>query len=374
MRKVIVSTVGTSLLTNQIERSHPAEKDWYSILTKNANLDFKETPPEALSIIETLRDRANHKLSSSSTSEIRKASAELNGIYGLYQEQLEQGKQDMHWLIATDTAQGKTTAKIVESYLQRKALTAQTYAPKGLSAANTRCFSEGIDDLLTQLNQMLEGYDRVCFNLVGGFKSFQAYLNTIGMFYADEIIYIFEGTNSELVTIPRLPIKIDESAVKPYAIQFALMAAGAEVSRAELPGIQETLIYDIDGEVTLSNWGKLIWNQVKLKLLSGDLLNFPKLQYQDSFGRDYAIITDNKEKIKLQETLAKISSLLIRSSQGISGLKRDGGIQMETYKNTNIDHFRVTLSLRVSCKVGEGDSLSLRYYGTHDHVERCEGI
>jgi putative CRISPR-associated protein (TIGR02619 family) len=207
MRRVVISTVGTSLLTNQINRSNLEEKDWYSQLRDTANSTLEKTPKNVLKIIETLKVRAIKKLEQSSTAQIRSASAELNGIYGLYQEQLELSRQDMHWLVATDTAQGKETAEIVESFLQTRGITVQIYTPKGLSTTTTRCFSDGIDELLTQLDPMTSGYERVCFNLVGGFKSLQAYLNTIGMFYADEIIYIFEGFNSEVITIPRLPIK-----------------------------------------------------------------------------------------------------------------------------------------------------------------------
>lgn len=373
MRRVVISTVGTSLLTNQINRSHPTEKDWYGQLRDTANLTREQTPKDVLNIIETLQARAIQKLAHSSTAQIRSASAELNGVYGLYQEQLEQARQDLHWLVATDTAQGKETAEIVESFLQARGITAQIYTPKGLSTTTTRCFTDGIDELLTQLESMTSGYEQVCFNLVGGFKSLQAYLNTIGMFYADEIIYIFEGVNSEVITIPRLPIKIDESVIAPYKVQFALMAAGAEVSRAQLSGIQEALIFRVDEDVTLSNWGKLIWNQAKSQLLSGDLLAFPRLQYQPSFIRDYQGIRNAAERVKLQETLAKIAYLLEKSNGDRSALTGDGGVQLETYKNTAIEHFRVTLSLRVSYQA-DGGNLSLRYYGTHDHVEGSEGV
>ncbi|MGB5962495.1 MAG: putative CRISPR-associated protein [Coleofasciculaceae cyanobacterium] len=374
MSQVIISTVGTSLLTNQINRSNPEEKDWYNQVRDAANYTLENTPKEVREIIETLKNRGMQKLTQSSTTQIRAASAELNGIYGLYQERLEQGRGDMHWLIATDTAQGQETANIVESFLKTKDLTAQVYTPKGLSTANTRCFSDGIDDLLTWLEQTIEGYEKVCFNLVGGFKSLQAYLNTIGMFYANEIIYIFEGSNSEVITIPRLPIKVDESIIEPYKVQFALMAAGAEVKLSQLTGIQEALVYKVDDEVTLSNWGKLVWNQSKNNILSGDLLKFPRLEYQPSFTKDYEKTKSEVERIKLQETLAKVAYLLDKHEGNRSALTGDGGVQLETYKNTNIDHFRVNLSLRVSCKALDEGNISLRYYGTHDHVERNEGV
>ncbi|MEO8890630.1 MAG: putative CRISPR-associated protein [Coleofasciculaceae cyanobacterium] len=374
MRQVIISTIGTSLLTNRIDRSNSEEKDWYNQLRDSANCTFENTPKEVQKIIETLKSRGTEKLAQSSVTQIRAASAELNGIYGLYQERLEQGSGDMHWLIATDTAQGKETATIVESFLKTKGLIAQIYTPKGLSTASTRSFSDGIDELLMQLEQMTYSYDKVCFNLVGGFKSLQAYLNTIGMFYANEIIYIFEGNNSEVIRIPRLPIKIDESIIEPYKVEFALMAAGVEVKLSQLPGIQEALVYIVDDEVTLSNWGKLIWNQSKNKILSGDLLKFPQLEYQQSFIKDYEKTQSEVERIKLQETLAKVSYLIDKYEGNRSVLTGDGGVQLETYKNTNIDHFRVNLSLRVSCKSLDQGRLSLRYYGTHDHVERSEGV
>jgi hypothetical protein len=42
MRRVILSTIGTSLLTNQINRANPDEKDWYAQLRDTANLKEQE--------------------------------------------------------------------------------------------------------------------------------------------------------------------------------------------------------------------------------------------------------------------------------------------------------------------------------------------
>ncbi|MHC5830706.1 MAG: putative CRISPR-associated protein, partial [Nostoc sp.] len=112
-RRVIISTIGTSLLTNQIKRSDDTEKDWYNQLRDYANFTLDNTSKEVVEIIEKLKIRAIEKLKYSSIPQIRLASAELNGIYGLYKERLQEGQQDIHWLISTDTAQGKATAEIV---------------------------------------------------------------------------------------------------------------------------------------------------------------------------------------------------------------------------------------------------------------------
>lgn len=377
MRRIVISTIGTSLLTNQIKRSDEAEYDWYNQLRDTANLTLENTPKEVILIIETLKNRAIEKLDKSSIAQIRLASAELNGIYGLYQNQLKEGIQDIHWLISTDTAQGKATAEIVKEFLRKQGLVnASIFTPDGLSTATTTAFAEGMDELLVWLREEiipLKDSYRICFNLVGSFKSLQGYLNTIGMFYADEIIYIFEGKESNLITIPRLPIKVDESLIEPYTVQLALMAEGVGLSSSEVTGIPEALIGEFNGKKVLSTWGNLIWDESKDNLLSGNLLDFPRVQYTDTFRADYNRIRDRKEKVQLQQDLAKVSGLLKESHGETSVLFQP--VDYTRYQNSNqIDHFRVNRSLRISCKVMDGGILSLRYYGTHDHVQRSEGL
>lgn len=381
MRRVIISTVGTSLLTNQINRANPDEKNWYSQLRDTANLSnelIQKTHPEVLEIIQTLENRAISNLTQSQVDKIRASSAELNGIYGIYQSQLAQGSQDFHWLIATDTAQGKATAEIVETFLKAQSLTnVNTYVPPGLSTASTSSFADGIDNLIAWMQENIpifkeSGY-KICFNLVGSFKSLQGYLNTIGMFYADEIIYIFEGQKSELITIPRLPVTIDMTAIAPYKMQLALMDAGASLSVNDARGIPEALVYVLEDEMTLSNWGKLVWGECKLDLLSQDLLPFPRIQYQPSFIKDYQQIKNKSERVKVQETLAQVSHLLVESD-GDCRVLIGGGLQYSQYKQSKqIDHFRVDDGLRISCEAIEG-TLIVRYYGSHNYVEGKEGV
>jgi len=385
MQKIVISTVGTSLLTNQIQRGEDREKTWYSRLRDTANLSQKQIEaehPDVIEIIGELQARAKSKLDQKNVKAIRLASAELNGIYGLYRENLATGssKVDIHWLIATDTGQGIATANIVKEFLLSQGLAVDIYTPTELSTASTEKFSNGIDDLIDWLYRNIRPHrqnpaTKICFNLVGSFKSLQGYLNTIGMFYADEIIYIFEGQNSDLIAIPRLPITTDYEALKPYKLQLALMNAGAVISAAEVEGIPEAMVYPPgESELILSTWGKLVWQEFKeekKEMLVQDLLPFPRLQYRPSFREDYNNIRYNNEKMRLQEDLAKVSYLLKKSHGDTSALK---SMDFTRYKNSNgIDHFRVNLSLRVSCEAIGGD-LHLRYYGTHDHVERKEKL
>ncbi|AFY80153.1 hypothetical protein [Oscillatoria acuminata] len=374
MRRVIISTIGTSLLTNQINRNNPDESQWYLKLRDTANEKWEHLSDEVQEIIRTLKERAIAKLEAVKIPTIRGASAELNGIYGIYQEDLTQGKEDIHYLIATDTAQGFTTAEIVQTFLQQKGINnISIYTPSGLSTASTTDFSEGIDELIVWLqNQIppLRKDYKIYFNLVGGFKSLQGYLNTIGMFYADEIIYIFEGEGSELITIPRLPIAIDIAAIEPHTVKLALMDAGAGLPPEQVTDVPESLLGNFDDKRVLSTWGKLIWEQSKQQLLSQKLLEFQGLEYKDSFRGDYNQVKSSPERVKLQETLALVSYLLEESHGDTSSLKKHGGVQYDKYVNMgDMDHFRVTQGLRVSCTSANG-ILLLHRYGKEPDVNK----
>lgn len=383
MSRLIISTVGTSLLTNQIDIDLDPD-DWTKRLQQTANYttdEINKYHQDISQIIEKLKRRAEEKLDDDDTDieEIREASAELNGIYGLYDKELERGISDTHLLIATDTAQGRVTAGILESFLKSKGISNTSICIQtGLSLSSSAIFVEGMAKLIPYIqNTIVDCQNRqydICFNLVGGFKALQGYFNTIGMFYANELVYVFEGSN-EVIKIPKLPVKINRAKVEPYKVQLAIMNAGdISTSWEEVKKVPPDWVLVDGNEMTLSAWGQLIWNQCKDEILSEELLNFPKLEYARSFKDDYQNQTDIQKRVKLQETLAKVAYLLTKNKDGVGALKKDGGLQFERYTNTSIEHFRDTLGLRVSCKVLEKSSLSIRYYGTHNHVERKEGI
>ncbi|MFB2967474.1 putative CRISPR-associated protein [Aerosakkonema sp. BLCC-F183] len=384
MPRLVISTVGTSLLTNQIDRDIDPDS-WSKCLQQTANYtvdEIKKYHEDISHIIEKLKNRAEEKLYNDDTEleEIRELSAELNGIYGLYNNKLEQGTEDTHLLVATDTAQARVTANIVESFLKSNGLNnTSTCIQPGLSIASSATFIEGMAKLIPTLQEIIiaskSSKYQIYFNLVGGFKALQGYFNTIGMFYANEIVYVFEGSN-EVIKIPQLPVKVDRSKVEPYKVQLAMMDVGEiPTSWEEAKKVPEEWVL-VDGkEMTLSTWGKLIWNQCKDELLSEDLVKFPKLDYEQSFCKDYQNTLDIQERIQLQERLARAAYLLFKHGDGISALKDDDILRLRRYQNTNIDHINITAQTRrVSCKVADGGRLSLRYYGTHEYIYKREGI
>ena len=372
--RFILSTIGTSSLTNQINNDDPSE--WRHLLRDSANRKMDELDTETESVIDTLADRAFEQLLEDSVQINRRISAELNGIYGIYNGKLPQNSPDQHHLICTDTAQGQKTGELIKDFLADQGFSVSVYTPEGLSTKDTAAFTTGIKELIRWLEENVpwrrdSGY-RVIFNLVGGFKSLQGYMNTFGAFYADEVIYIFEAETADLIAIPRLPIQIDTTVIREHLTEFALMAAGKLYPRRELKDIPETLLEfleedDDETDTGLSAWGTLIWNRAKADLLGKGLLPFPRLAYTRTFHNDFNRENDPKARLKLQETLAIVAYTLEKDGGHTSTLT-GGSLNYEKLRGkAGVHTFRVTQAARVSCTAAEG-KLTLRHYGGHDYV------
>ena len=369
--KFVLTTVGISLLLNSLERE---EEEWRRRLNQEAN--SRALPPEVGQKVASLRAKALDTLKKENIELSRRLSAELNGLYGLYDNQLGSAKGDMHYLIATDTALGSGAAEVVKDFLQAKKIPVDIYTPSHLSSAEPQIFSTGIKDLMHWCEKIIPDYRQkgyqVIFNLTAAFKSLQGYLNIMGMFYADRIVYIFE-TGSQLLSIPRLPVRVDIGALREHRTELALMAQGYISPAEQTQGVPEGLLeIDDKGDASLSDWGALIWNQVRVQLLGEELLPFPRLQYADSFRKDFRQATA-AERAELQETLAKVAGLLEDRKGDTACLKQDGGLRYDVFTNKkteddhSIGHFRVSQGRRVSCTTENG-LLRLRHYGEHDFV------
>jgi len=372
--RFILSTIGTSILTNLIDRANPDEGTWFGKLRDSANLRQAELPSDTEEVMKTLADRALEKLLEDNVVTNRRISAELNGIYGIYNGNIPDSSTDQHYLICTDTAQGQKTGELIEDFLSSKGFTVSIVQPSQLSTKDTQSFAAGTKELIKWLDETVPRPDagyQVIFNLVGGFKSLQGYMQTFGAFYADEIVYIFEGS-TDLIRIPRLPIQIDNTLIETHKIQFALMAAGKLYPIKELNGIPETLLESVEENgktyAGLSAWGELVWHRTKADLLGEELLPFPRLTYTPSFHSDLKGV-NSRELLRLQEALAKVVSIL-ESNNGNPERLSDGGIQFERFQrhDNNIYRFRITRGIRASCKF-EAGQLTLLHYGQHQYVD-----
>lgn len=372
--RLILSLIGTSLLTNQ------ADSVLRHDLNKSANLPENAMPQDLLNKLAGLKQKISSLIATADQVKLKLLSAELNSINSFY-EIHPPTNDDIHILIATDTYLAQLASEIIQDYLKSKGYTCWYYCAPGLNTKSKKDFDEGIKALLHYLDESIPEYKQrryeIVFNLTGGFKSLQGFLNTIGTFYADRIIYIFE--TGGLIAIPKLPISIDQNLFREHAKEFLLLSKDHFLKKEELEHIPETLLYEVEnGVYGLSNWGVLMWNNVKTSILSQKLIELPAIEFDRSFIRDFKNEQDSKAKIKLNESIAKVSVIFLE--KGIAGLKADGGLLYEDYQNMNVGnlplgHFRVTQSLRVTCVYLENRNiLLLRLYGSHEHIRNNENV
>jgi len=359
-RWCVVSTLGTSLLTNG------ADNELRRVLQATANLGRKGYDADALAKVEGRVQQVKQDLLQAAPEIARRMSAELNGILALPNG----GRGARHYLLHSDTYQGEACAELVKTWLEANGYRdIRLQRIDCLSTASQEEFALGIDALLkwcdTELRPLREARFRIVFNLTGGFKSFQAYAHTIGMLYADEICYIFEGPGSPLLRIPRLPIQVLTESVEEHAALFVRMEKGNENPPAErVEGIPEAFFSYQEGKIALSNWGKLILNQCLGDILARDLLEHPELEYAQSFRKDYERAIP-QERVSLQETLAEVAVLYARN--GLQALRAHRSLQYEDLENTagNVGHFRVTGKLRVTCRPAQR-RLEMLHFGGHE--------
>lgn len=264
MMQITISTCGTSIFTNG------TAQDDVKFLRDNANKKEAEYTADELKKIDGLIAMKLDALTSASLKEVRRLSAELNGFIGFYGNgaNLDDAKQNTHFLIHTDTYQGIKSAELIQAWGKHNGINMQTVKIDDLNTGSVEEFRFGVNNLVEWCACTLPGYRsqgyKVIFNLVGGFKSLQGYMQTLGMFYADETVYIFE-TGGELLRIPKMPVDFSanaKQAVIENSIAFRRMQRG-NIPLSECGGIPDTLIDIIDEKCTLSAWGKIIWSETQ---------------------------------------------------------------------------------------------------------------
>lgn len=308
MPTVVISPCGTSLLTNQ------TDEELRKLLIKTANSQETELTDEQKETIARHLVKRRELILNADLNEARKLSAELNGIITYYSGT---PKGEQHLVLATDTYLGHNTAKIVAEWLNKQGLKAIPKAVKNLSTKNVESFRIAISEIVQWCAEELEQqYPRphwkVVFNLTGGFKSVNGFLQALAMFYADESIYIFES-GGQLLRIPRLPLQLDpEGVIGKHLQAFRRMAILEEqLNVEECKDIPETLLEQIDNQVALSEWGELIWQKCWKQSYSQKLLSplSEKLKYSARFQQEGNNLSEDRLLI-INQRLDQLSRYL----------------------------------------------------------------
>ncbi|MDR1620926.1 MAG: putative CRISPR-associated protein [Synergistaceae bacterium] len=267
MKRFVVSTCGTSLLTN-FERRLPADADKNFPVTILSNKKETDLAKEEKTYLRHLLKLLRTELEGWNVQDARRGSAELNSLLAYYQGNPSQGYDNRHCFVHSDTYVGEECAHMIGEWCERQKLTSEFYRVPGLNTADYLSFSAAMSNLAKWCSECVAPlrtpYNEVVFNLTGGFKSLQGFMQTLGMFYADETFYLFESSDA-LMRIPRLPIDIDAGACDEIEKHFAAyrkLALGKPVRAEEVTGISESMMLtDGTGAYTLSAWGEIFWDK-----------------------------------------------------------------------------------------------------------------
>jgi len=250
------------------------------LLSQTANLRPTDLTADQRAAIDARIREQDLVLQDATLEEARNWSAELNGLIGFYENQLDRGREDFHFLLHTDTHQGQDTAGVIREWLSRYGLQVTTQSIPGLNTADLDCFRSAMNDMVSWCEETLPGYRqnrfRIVFNLSAGFKSWQGFMQTLGMFYADEILYIFESSK-QLLRVPRLPVQFEDAAVQEIQ-QNLLLFRRLDPKQSSMPcsacgNVSDIFLYQIGEEAELSPWGRLVWERHKSELYREKLLD-----------------------------------------------------------------------------------------------------
>jgi putative CRISPR-associated protein (TIGR02619 family) len=278
----ILSPCGTSLLTNQ------ANSEQRKLMGKYANyLNLGDIPEADGNSLNSLIEEVNTKIEKADMNEAAKMSAELNGIVKLYGGQ-KKPSQDYHLLLCTDTWLGETTANLVAEWLKNKNVIVEVKRQKDLQTKDIIAFQSALSEIVEYCQTTVSGYRQsgyhIIFNLTGGFKSVQGFLQTLANFYADEAVYIFESS-TDLLRIPRLPVEMAaEDTVRKNLETFRRL--DKDLSVINTIGIPEILLIKIGDNAGLSPWGSLVWGETQAKIYRDCL--YPSPSNKIVFGEKFA--------------------------------------------------------------------------------------
>ncbi len=257
--KVIISTVGTSLITNNIQVREKVEQIMGKPINEKDHFAdiFKQLEGELLQQI-------NH-----STFDPVRYSAETNSL-----SKIGVSAGDCLYFLTSDTLDGLLCGQILKIVGEKKwGASANSHVIQGLQVFNAHSFrKQGLESLVEQMTKILSIYPpsafKVILNPTGGFKAVVPYVTLMGLIEGVPVQYIYERSN-HLITLPSAPLKLDLTRLK--ALDPVLTALSDDylsheevcretgLSLYELQNqFQDVLVWE-DDLVTLSALARLIY-------------------------------------------------------------------------------------------------------------------
>ena len=299
MPQLIVSTVGTSLLIN----GQPEDiRQRLNALTNKKAADLAAN--NNLQYIDTQAAARQDGLLRASLAEARKMSAEINGLAAIYQNQLPQGGGHHHIFLQTDTYQGEKAVDILMAWARGQNMSCDRKTIGGLNTDSLGSFKAALSELARWCFDETASWGRqykIIFNLTGGFKGVQGFMQTLGMLCADEVVVFFDGAK-ELLRIPRLPLDIEaavKNTMRDNISLFRRLALNMEAPEADCRDLPETLLESYSsGRYVLSLWGDMLWQKYRAEIYREKFIKdspWPeKIIFQPSFLEDAQRVLANQ--------------------------------------------------------------------------------
>lgn len=257
--QVIISTVGTSLITNNIEDREKIKQIMGKPLEEKNQYE---------DLLKSLEDELLRKINNSHFDSIR-FSAETNSL-----TKMGVSEGDCLYFLTSDTIDGYLCGKVLKTLSEKKwKATSEFYVVNGLQVLNALTFRKhGLDSLVEQITKILSIYPpsafKVTLNPTGGFKAVVPYVTLLGLIEGVPVKYIYERSN-QLITLPSAPLKLDLARLTPLEPVIKILCDDymppEEVCREtglslyELQNqFQDVLVWE-DGLVTLSALARLIY-------------------------------------------------------------------------------------------------------------------
>jgi putative CRISPR-associated protein (TIGR02619 family) len=334
MQSIVLSTCGTSILT------HSADAALRKELNLNANTKTPQEWQGDYASIHSFIERARKEFLELQPAEAAKRSAELNALFAWYDSGHLGLSKDMHYLVHSDTLLGKETAACVAEYLKaRFGAYAQFVTANNLNTSNGSNFHEALKELTRRLRDYFFSYGtrpaaKIIFNLTGGFKGLNAYLQVVANLWADQTIILFE--TGKLLTIPRLPLSLDTSTIESNIVAARRLSQGLRVLPSEIGSLPEIFYTHLGGECVSSDIGDLVIAEALPKIYRTGLQPSPspRLIYGPKFARSIEHLEKQKDRlVMLQqqidaaarhiETLVNPSSLNFKDIGGKDGFSHE---------------------------------------------------
>lgn len=256
MSRLIICTIGTSLLTNRDDRPWSG---W--------NPRKPEPLPDMDDVMRWL-----------GSAELARASAESNSLRAL-----ELSDTDALALLHSETPEGRFCAEALDRLYRPgcREVSLEKIGRLGYGAAEFTTGLKALVDVALRLVRRGREQGRLpLFCATGGFKAELAFLNLLGALLEIEVVYIHE-LHRELVRLPRLPLAWDAEFVSRHEDFFQWI--DSEPRRNEdveswlrgRPDLRSLVEDDGDGHTFLTAAGDLLFKAAGERLGAGSRVTWP---------------------------------------------------------------------------------------------------